>query len=423
VVFGSLSVRSLEGRARANLKCHFGGLAIVIPEPEAPVHEKAAPSPNPKAVEYDVEAARKASYKTASELAYDRSGLGITDQPVAHQSGPATDKMQDALMKARQKIFDFLKASPEIAEVSNLYPDRRYQGSAVFGAFAPIYFVYRAPDRGPPQRDVENGSVKRFYFVYNGRFLIVAAFCEPDMGIPELEEIVSEVCILLSRSGYEFHRLSPVPSLQSLDVGGISAGSSSLGVVLNDSVRRVGATTGLFMTMPKSVQTSLRLLYAASFQYVMAFYSLREESDTQEALFQTIDAQRETILDLVHEFNQTRERHFLRRRKLRKLVRAHCLELTEKIGRADAISDSLAQGINSLDRGLQQEREIMFMFNREPGWKSYLRNDFDTKPVLEMVERTSDEVHGRDVGLVIFLVALVAAAIGGFIGAFISRIV
>jgi len=416
-------VRGLEGRARSNLKCHFGGLAIVIPELEAMPGGNHSPLPNPKAAAYDVEAARRASYQTAAELAYDRYGIGVANQPATLQPASITNKVQDALIKARQKIFDTLKASPEIAEVGNLYPDRRYQGSVVLGAFPPIYFVYRPPDRVPPSREMENGSTKRFHFVYNGRFLIVAAFFEPSVIIPALEEVVSEVCMLLSKSGYEFRRLSPVPTLQSLDLGGVSAGSSQLGAVLNDSIGRAGSATSLLVTVPRNIQGSLRSLYAASFQYMMAFYSLKEESDTQEALFQTIDAQRQTVLDLTHEFNQTRNRQLLRRRKLRKLIRGHCLELTEKIGRADAISDSLSQGIGSLDSGLRQEAQFLRMLEREPGWKSYLHNDFDTRPVLDMVARTSDEISRSDMGLVIVLVALLAAAGGAFVGAFLSRVV
>ena len=411
------------GGARANLKCHFGGLAIVIPEIESVVGGRPASAANPKAADYDVEAARKASYQAAAELAYNRYGVGTTDQPGSPEPASITNKAQDALLKARQKIFDTLKATPEIAEVSDLYPDRRYRDSSATGAFAPIRFVYRPPDKVPKQREAEKAPAKRFYFVYNGRFLIAAAFSDPDMGMPALEEIVSGVCLLLAKSGYEFRRLSPIPTLQSLDLGGVSAGSSPLGGVLNDSVGRVGAATSLFVTMPRNVQGSLRWLYSASFQYVTAFYSLKEECDTQGTLFQTIDAQRETVIDLTHEFNQTRERQFLRRRKLRKLIRAHCLELTEKIGRADAISDSLAQGTSSLESGLQQDRDLRIMLNGEPGWKSYLHNSFDTKPVLDMVTRTEDMISRRDIGLVVVVVALLAAVAGGFVGALITRIV
>ena len=416
-------MRSLENRARANLKCHFGGLAIVVPELETAEAGRPVPLTNTKAIEYDVEAARKASYQTAEELAYDRYGIGITNQPGTQPGASIANKAQDALTKARQKIFDTLKASPEIAEVSDLYPDRRYKGSVALGAFAPIYFVYRPPNGAPPQREAGNGQAKRFHIVYNGRFLIVAAFCEPDAGIPALQEIVSEACVVLSRSGYEFRRLSPIPTLQSLDLGGISNGSSQTTAVLNDSIGRVGTATSLFVTMPRSIQGSLRSLFAASFQYVMAFYSLKEESDTQGALIQTIDAQRQTVLDLTHEFNQTRQRQFLRRRKLRKLIRAHCLELTEKIGRVDAIYGSLAQGTSSLESALQQEPQLRVMLNREPDWKSYLGNEFDTRPVLDMVARTSDEMSGRDMGLVVILVALLAAVAGGLVGAFLSRFV
>jgi hypothetical protein len=417
-------MRTLENRVLTNLKCHFGGLATVIPELETMTAGQLPSPTNPKAADYDVEAARKASYKTMEELAYNRYGTRITNQPGTQQPAPITNKVPDALMKARQKIIETLRASPEVAEVSDLYPDNRYKGSAAFGAFAPIFFVHEPPSIVPPQQEAEkNASTKRYYFVYNGRFLIVAAFSEPDVGISALHEIVSEACLLMSKSGYEFRRLSPIPTPQSLDLGGTSVASSPMATALNDSLGRVGTATRLFVRMPRSVQDSLRSLYAASFQYMIAFYSLKEESDTQEALVQTIEAQRKTVLDLTHEFNQTRERQFLRRRNLRKLVRAHCLSLTEKIGRADAISDSLAQGINSLDSGLQQEPELRVMLDREPGWKSYLLNGFDTRPVLDMVTRTSDEINEHDMGLVVFLVALLAAAAGGLVGALISRIV
>ena len=193
-----------------------------------------------------------------------------------------------------------------------------------------------------------------------------------------------------------------------------------MSAVLNDSFGRVETATSLFVRVPRSVQDSLRSLYAVSFQYLMAFYSLKEESDTQEALFQTIEAHRNTVLDLMHEFNQTRGRQFLRRRKLRKLVRDHCLNLTEKIGRADVISASLAQGINSLDVGLQQDPELKFILEREPGWKSYLHNDFDARPVLEMIARTSDVISRPDVGFIVFWVALFAAAAGAVIGSLVN---
>ena len=394
----------------------------VIPELETATAGEPTSPRNPMAADYDVEAARKASYETMAQLAYNRYGTSIEGQPGTQQPESVIHQMQDALMKARQKIFDTLKASPEIAEVGDLYPDSRYRGSAAFGAFAPIFFVYRPPDRAPPQQEGGKAQAKRFYFVYNGRFLIVAAFNGSDTEIPALEEIVSETCLLLSKSGYEFRWLSPIPTPQSVDLGSTTNTSSSLATVLNDS-GRLGTATRLFVRMPRSVQNSLRWLYGASFQYMMTFYSLKEQSDTQGALLQTIQAQRDTVLDLAHEFNQTRERQLFRRRKLRKLIRAHCLSLTEKIGRADAISDSLARGTNTLDSGLLQEPELRIMLDGEPGWKSFLQNQFDTKPVLDMVTRTSDEIRGRDMGLAIVLVALLAAFAGGIVGDLIGRII
>jgi hypothetical protein len=415
-------MRSLENRVRANLKCHFGGLAIQVPEPGTVASTK-LPGTNPKAGDYDVEAARKASSRATAELTYDRYGTGLADQPEGQRRAEVLGKLPDNLLKARQKIFSTLKASPDIAEVSDLFPDTRFSGSAALGAFAPIYFVYRPVTKAQPQQDAEKkGAFKRFYFVYNGKFLIVAAFSEPGAEIPALPETVSEACLLMSKSGYEFSWLSPIPTPQSLDVGGASAGSSSMAAVLNDSVGHVGTTTSLLLRMPRSVQDSLRSLYAASFQTMMSFYSLREESDTQEALFRTIEAHRETVLDLMHDFNQTKGRQFLQRRKLRKLIRAHCFNLTEKIGRADTISDSLARGIASLDGTLHQEPDLRTMLEREPNWKSYFHNDFDTRPVLDMITRTSVEISRPDMGFVVFWVALLAAAAGAVAGSIISRI-
>ena len=416
-------MRSLENRVRANLKCHFGGLAIVIPEPQSAAAGKHASKANPKAPDFDIEAARKASSETIAELAYNRYGTGTAVQVESQQPPPITSRTQDALLKARQKIFDTLKASPEIAEVSDLYPDNRYKSSVALGAFAPIYFVYRATAKVPPPQEAEKkASAKRYYFAYNGMFLVVAAFGEPDAGVPALPEVFSEACLLISKSGYEFRWLSPTPTIRSIDLGGTSPVSSSMAAALNDSDGRMATATSVFVRTPKSVQDSLRSVYAVSFQYLMAFYSLKQQADTQAALLQTVEAHRNAVLDLMHEFNQTKGRQFLRRRKLRRLVRAHCLNLTEKIGRADIISDSLAQGINSLEVGLQQEPELRVVLDREPGWKSYLQNDFDTRPVLDMIARTSDVISRPDVGFIVFWVALLAAAAGAVVGTLVGRI-
>ena len=416
-------MRSLENKVRANLKCHFGGLAITISDFDA-----AAGKPNSRmnltAPDYDVEAARKKFYETTAELAYNRYGTVTANQPGIQQPTLTSGKTADSLLKARQKVFETLKASPEIAEVSDLYPDNRYKGSVAFGAFAPIFFVYRPAAKVQPQDENEKkAAAKRFYFVYNGRFLIVAAFSEPGMGISALSETVSEVCLLMSKSGYDFRWLSPNPTPQSVDFGGTLTASSPMAAVLNDSVGRMGATTSVLLGMPRSIQDSLRSLYAVSFQYLMTFYSLKEESDTRDALLQTIDAHRETVLNLVHEFNRTKGRQFLRRRKLRRLIRSHCFNLTEKIGRVDIISDSLGQGITSLESNLQQEPELRVILSRGPDWKSYLHHDFDTKPVLDMITRTDDEISRTDVGFIVFLVALLAAAAGALVGSFIGRIV
>jgi len=324
------------------------------------------------------------------------------------------------LSSAKRKVFETLRASQEIAEVSDLYPDSRYTDSAAFGAFEPIFFVYRPPNDGQPEGKKNNGTPQRFYFVYNGRFLIVGAFCGPDGGIPALSEAVSEVCLLMSKSGYEFRWLSPIPTLQSLNFGGTSTASSSLDGVLNVTAGGVGTTT-ILRNGPRSVQGSLRSLYAASFQHMTAFYSLKEESDTQEALLQTIEAHRVTVLDLMHEFSQAKWWQLPRKRKLRKLIRAHCFSIMEKIGRVDALSDSIAHGITSLDGNLRQDPDLTFMLEAEPNWKSYLAHEFDTRPVMEMVSRTSEEISRRDMGLIVFLVALLAAVAGGLIGSVIGR--
>jgi len=416
-------MRSLESRVRANLKCHFGGLALVVPEVEVVRAKEAASKTNPKAGDFDVEAARSASYRAMADVAYDKYGTGASNRVGEKESSKIPSETADALVMARQKIFETLKASPEIAEVSDLYPDDRFRGSVAYGAFAPIFFVYKPPAKIQTREEEKEAQPRRFYFVYNGRFIIVTAFCQPDEEVPALSETVSEVCLLLSKTGYEFHRLSPVPTLQSLDLGGVSAGSPAMAAVLNDSVGGAGTATALFMSKPKTIQNSLRSLFAVLFQPLMKFYSLREESDTGEAIFQTIEAHREAVLDLMHEFNQTKGRQFLKRRRLRKRIRTHCFNLTEKIGRVDAISDSLSQGIISLESNLREEPYLRAMLEREPSWKSYLHNEYDTEPVLDMVTRVSGEINRTDTGLIVFVVALLAAAAGALVGSFVSKII
>ena len=410
-------MHSLENRARGNLKCHFGGLSIAIADSSAAIRGKTDIRTNPKAAAYNVEAVRKHSYATATELVYNRYGTGPSNQ----QSAGATNKTPDPLSSARQKILDTLKASPDIADASDLYPDGRYRSSAAFGAFAPIFFAYRSPAKVRSQESEETPD-GRYFFVYNGRFLIAGAFSEPDHGIAGLQEAVSEVFQLLSGSGYEFRLISPIPTLQSCDLGGVSAASSPLAAALNDSIGGAGMTTRLFVRKPRSVQDSLRSLYATSFQHLMAFYSLREESDTQEAILRTIEGHRGTVLDLMHEYNQTKRRQFLQRWRLRRLIRAHCFNLTEKIGRVDAISDSLAQGIVSLETDLQNEPGLKLTLEREPGWKSYLRHEFDTEPTLDMIGRASEQISRPDVWFVLFLVALAAAATGALVWSLLSGI-
>jgi len=414
-------MRTLENRARGNLKCHFGGLAIAIDESGTTVRGKLDFQTNPKQAHYDVEAVRKDSYATAKELVYNRYGTGLGNQTNAQQSAGVTNKTPDPLTKARQKILDTLKASPDIAEASDLYPDSRYRGSAALGAFAPIYFVYRSLTKVQPQESEETPD-GRYFLVYNGRFLIAAAFSEPDHGIAGLPEAVSDVSQLMSKSGYEFRLVSPVPTLQSCDLGGVSAASSPMAAALNDSIGGAGMTTRLFVRKPRSVQDSLRSLYSASFQHLMAFYSLREESDTQEAIFQTIEAHRGTVLNLMHEYNQTKRRQFLQRWRLRRLIRAHCFNLTEKIGRVDSISDSLALGIVSLETNLRSEPGLKLVLEKEPGWKSYLRHEYDTEPTLNMIGRTSEQISRPDAWFIVFLVILAAAAAGALVWSLLSGI-
>jgi len=420
----AIRMRSLENDVWANLKCHFGGLAIQIQQQEAKANGKLGSRTNPKDTRYDVEATAEATYKAVAELASKRYGNGAAEQLVAQQSTEIASKTDDAVSKARQKVVAALKESPEISEVGDLFHEDPFKGFELSGAFAPIFFVYNLP-RGPqeenePEKEV---AVNKLHFVYNGRFLTVAAFCRPDRGISGISEAVSKVCLQMSRSGFGFHWLSPLPTYQSLDFGEVSLASSPTSVVLNDSIRGAGAKTSLLVSMPKRVPGVLRSVYTKSFQYLMSFYSLKEQSNLGEALMQTIQAHRETVLDLMREFNQSKRRQFLRRRRLRGLIRAHCFNLTEKIGRLDVISDSLAQGIDSLEGNLQQEPRLRAMMEAEPSWKSYLRHDFDTKPTLDMITRTSEEIRGRGTWSVTLLVALLAVILGGVLGFFLSRII
>jgi len=417
-------MRSLESGVWANLKCHFGGLAIQIQQPEKKATGKLASRTNPKDTRYDVEATVEATYKAVAELASKRYGNGAAEQLVSQQPADIASKTDDAVSKARQKVVAALKESPEISEVGDLFREDPFRGFEPSGAFAPVFFVYNL-SRGPQRESESEGevAVSKLHFVYNGRFLTVAGFCRPDRGISGISEAVSKVCLQMSRSGLGLHWLSPLPTYQSLDFGEVSLASSPTSVVLNDSIRGAGAKTSLLVSMPRRVPDVLRSVYTGSFQYLMSFYSLKEQSDLGEALMQTIQAHRETILDLMKEFNQSKRRQFLRRRRLRGLIGTHCLNLTEKIGRLDVISDSLAQGIDSLEGNLQQEPRFRATLEAEPGWKSYLRHDFDTKPTLDMITRTSEEIRGHSTWSVTLLVALLAAILGGFVGFFISRIV
>ena len=420
----AIRMRSLENGVWANLKCHFGGLAIQIQQPETRATGKLGSRTHPKDTRYDVEATVEATYKAVAELASKRYGNGEAGQPVAQQSADVANKTDDAVSKARQQVVSALKESPEISEVGDLFREDPFKGFEPANAFAPIFFVYNLPRRPQEENEPEKEvAVSKLHFVYNGRFLAVAGFCQPDREISGISETVSKVCLQMSKSGFGFHWLSPLPTYHSLDFGDVSLASSPTSRVLNDSIRGAGATTSLLVSMPKRVPDVLRSVYTRSFQYLISFYSLKEQSNLGEALMQTIQAHRETVLDLMKEYNQSKRRQFLRRRKLRGLIKAHCFNLTEKIGRLDTISDSLAQGIDSLDGNLQQEPRLRAMMEAEPGWKSYLRHDFDTKPTLDMITRTSEEIRGHGNWSVTLLVALLAAILGGLVGFLISRIV
>lgn len=416
-------MHSLENKVLGNLRCHFGGLAITFTEPEPPAKGRPASPTNPKAAAYDVDAARKASYETATELVYNRYGAEPNSQPGARHQSTVKNKIQDDMTRARQQIFDTLKASPEIAAVSDLYPDGRFKGSAAFGAFSPIFFIYDSSSVGQLQQEPEEAPARRHYFIYNGRFLIAADLSQPNQETSGLPEAVSKVFLLLSKSGRGFRLLPPIPTLQSYDLGGVTSAASPVAAVLNESIGRAGMTTSLFLRTPRTVQDSLRSLYASSFQYLMAFYSMREECDTQEALFKTIEAQRGTVLNLVHELNQTKRRHLLKRRGLRRLIGAHCLSLTEKVGRVETISDSISQGISSLETSLQDVPSLKSVLEKEPNWKSYLSHEFDAKQILDLIGRTSELIGKPDLWFAAFWLVLVAAAAGALAGSLAGGII
>jgi len=413
------SMRSLENGVSSILKCHFAGFAVQVQVLEVVTSAKPGPSTSPKAADYDVETVKKESYRTTAEIAYNRFGTGVASQPDALQPVGTTSKMVDTMLQARKKIIDSLKESTAIVQLGDLFPDSRFKGLVMPGVFPPIFFEYILPK----STQLKAESTKKLHFVYNGRFLIVAAHCDPGSEIPGLPETVSEVCLQMSKSGLEFRWLSPTSAFPSLYLGHVSLYSSPTPAVLNDYVGGAGAGTRALTSAPRSVQGALRTLYATSFQYMMSFYSLKEESETEEALILTIESHRKTILDLMHEFNQTKGRQLLRRRELRRLIRDHCFNLTEKIGRVDTLSDSIALGIASLDAELQHEPDLRPMLEREPSWKDQLHHEFDTKPVLDMIARTSDEVNRDNMGQVIIWVALLAGAVGGLVGYLVSRIV
>jgi hypothetical protein len=383
---------NLEKSEWTHLKCHFGGLAIQLPEPSKNEARKLASDSNPKAEKYDVGATAKASYKAMTEMTLAKYNIIMAKQADQQRASNEIDESSDAASKARQKVIKTLRESSGIYEVGDLFSENTPKGPSAPGTFAPIFFTCDPPAEIKSEFEPEKDSmVRKFYFVYNGRFLVVAARCQPDKEIFALSETVSKVCLLMGESGYEFHMLSPIPTQNSLSFGNVSAASSPTSSALNNSSRagRNSKATVLVNTS-RSVRDVLRSLYTTAFPYVMPLYSLKEQSDTEEALIQTIKAHRETILDLMEDFNKNRG--YFHRRKLRGLIRTHCAILTDKIERLGVLSDSLAQGVVSLDDKLRNDSSLKAMFDRDPSWKSYINHEYDTKPVLDMIARTAAEI-------------------------------
>jgi hypothetical protein len=378
---------------------------------------------DPLAASYDVNATREATYRARAESAYKSFGIGLANGSDARQAEVSV-KAADASSEARKLIIDSLRGSPEIIAVGGLLPDGRFNGGVVPGAFSPIFFEYILPKKLQLKTDPSKDALaKKLYFVYNGRLMIVAAPCGPGRESPAITEAVIRVGLQLSKSGLGFRWLSPIPTFQPIELASVSIASSPISSAFNDSVRWSGTTTTIFERMPKNVQESLRSLFATSCQYLMRFYSLKEEFDTKEALIQTIDSHRKTVLDLMNEYNQTKGSQFFRRRRLRKLIRVHCLNLTEKIGRLEEFSDSLAQGIDSLDRDLQHEPDLKAVLETSPNWKSYLRNEFDSQAALDMVARINDGMSRDNVGSFIIWVTILGSIAGGLAGFILGRFV
>ena len=413
---GAVSVRSLDNSVQGNLKCYFGGFAVQVQGPRTESAGKASRRPNPRTAEFDEGAARKARNDIEAEIAYAKTGIDSA-QPEAQGTRQA-----DALVKVRQKVVDTLKGSTEISEVGDLYKDGRFKRPLALGAFSPIFFVYSRPGSPRPEGEAQTRAGKS-YFIYNGTLLLAAAFCEPEKQVPAVEESVTEVCHLISSSGFDFRRLSPIPAPQSFNLSDVSLAVSQTAGVLNDSVGRTLIMTSVFARMPRTVHDALRSLYASSFPHLMSFYALRDVAESRDALIEAIEAQRGALMDLMRELNLTKERHLLKRRRLRKLIRAHSLGITEKIGRADALSDSLSQGAESLDLSLKESPAVRAVLESEPGWRGYLGHDFDTKRVLDVISQTNEVMSHRDTGSIVLWVAVLAGAIGGLVGFLVSKLV
>jgi hypothetical protein len=404
------------------LKCHFGGFAVQIPA-AGTGSVKPVPHANPDEIKYDIEATLEAFYKAASAEAFNKYGESTTGQVAVQRPSGVTNKLDLPASNARKKLVELLKTSPGVYDVGDLPSVNHSVDHAATNTFSPIFFAYSRPIPGQPANvPGAKTPVSKFNFVYDGRLLLVGAFCGKYQEIPALEETVSKVCLLMSKSGFEFRCFPPTPARQSLDAGIVSTALTTTSGAFNDSVGGPGTMTRMFMSKPYTVQEVLRSLYAASFPYLTSFYSLREESNLKDALIQTIEAHSGTIRGLVEEYGKTGGSRFLRRRKLRGLVRFHCSKLKEKIGRLDALSDALAKGIDSLDKKLQDEPLLRTMLEGEPGWKSYIRHDFDTQSKLDLISWANNELKGNRMRSVIILVAILAAVAGGIVGFMLGRI-
>ena len=87
------------------------------------------------------------------------------------------------------------------------------------------------------------------------------------------------------------------------------------------------------------------------------------------------------------------------------------------------MSDSIAQGISSLETSLQDEPSLKSMLEKEPNWKSYLSHEFDAKQILDLIGRTSELISKPDVWFAAFWLVLVAAAAGALAGSLAGGII